>query len=75
MMQAVTVDRRECGCSYPLSAAGLRNVKPLPLPVIGSFREGAPWPKSIGELAHHSTATLCWLHVDYLRLHIKGLEP
>ena len=75
MMQAVTVDRRECGCSYPLSAAGLRNVKPLPLPVIGSFSKRAFWARSVGELADYSTAALHLFPVDYLWFHTEGLEP
>ena len=75
MMQAVTVDRRECGCSYPLGVAGRRNVKPLPLSVIGSFGKITFWPTSAGELADRSTAALHVFLIDYLRLHTEGLEP
>ena len=65
----------ERGCSYPLGAAGLRNVKALPMPVIGSFGKRAFWPRSAGELADRSTAALHLFPVDYLRLHAEGLEP
>ena len=65
----------ECGCSYPLGAAGLRNVKPLSLPLIGIFGEGAFWPGSVGKLVYYGTAALHLFPVDYLWLHTKGLEP
>ena len=62
----------ECRCSCPLG--GFHNVKPLSLPLVGSFGERAFWAGSVGKLAYYSTAALRLFPVDYLRLHTKGLE-
>ena len=51
-----------------------RDVKPLSLPLVGSFCEGAFWPESVGKLAYYSTAALRLFPVGYLRFHTKGLE-
>ena len=67
--------RSEHRSSYPPSTTGFGDVEPLPLPQVGSSRKGALWPSSIGELARHSTAALHLFPINYLRLHIKGLEP
>ena len=54
---------------------GLHDVKPLLLPLVGSFGERAFWPESVGKLAYHNTATLRLFPVNYLRLHTEGLDP
>ena len=61
--------------SCPLGTAGFCDVKPLPLPLVGSFGERAFWLESIGKLAHYSTAALRLFPIDHLWLHTKGLEP
>ena len=66
---------RNAGIAAHLVPRGFCDVKPLPLPLVGSFGEGALGPGSIGQLAHCSTSTLRLFPVDYLRLHTKGLEP
>ena len=57
------------------AVAGLCNIKPLSLPLIGSFDKRAFWPRSVGELANYSTAALNLFSVDYLWFHTKGLDP
>ena len=75
MMQAVMVGQDGMWVQLPLGVAGLCNVKPLPLPVIGSFGKRTFWPRSAGEVVDRSTAALHLFPVDHLRLHTEGLEP
>ena len=61
--------------SCPLGTTGFHDVKPLSLPLVGSFGERDFWPGSVGKLAYYGIGALRLFHADYLRLHTKGLEP
>ena len=67
--------RSESRSSSPLGAAGFGDVEPLLLPHLDNIHKSPFGPGNMVELAHHEAAALGALALNYLRLHIKNLEP